>query len=434
MYRGALALLLGGLGVSLATGPGLAQEQDPPAAGTGRILTSTLAGTITPVMADHLDEGVERAAAEGFEAYLIELDTPGGLDRSMRDIIQTVLGSDVPVVVYVAPQGARAASAGSMITLASHVAAMAPGTTIGAATPVSIQGEEVEDKVINDAAAYAEALAELRGRDVEFAVATVREGRSVVAERALEIGAIDLVVPNRAELLEALDGRTVQLRDGVEVTLATRGAELVPHELSWLRRVLQWLADPNVAFLFLSLGTLAILYEIANPGVGFGAIAGVILLVLAFFSLAVLPVTATGILLLVLAAGLFVAELFVPGIGVFAGGGAVSLALAGLFLFRGPIGVDLAVLLPTVAVVGGGAIVVGRLVWRTRSLHGTTGVSGLVDARGTVRVAEGSRGQAFVNGALWNVRADAPLAEGQEVRVVGVEGLDLVVEREEENA
>ena len=397
-----------------------------------RILVSTIDGPITPVVADHVEEGAARAAVAGFDAYLVELDTPGGLDTSMRDIVQSVLGSDVPVIVYVAPRGARAASAGAIIVLASHVAAMAPGTTIGAATPVDLQGGEISDKILNDATSYTRALAELRGRNEDFAADIVVEGRSVTATEAVEIGAVELIAPSRSDLLTALDGRQVALDESTDVTLRTAGAELVPHDLSWSRAVLQWLADPNLAFLFISLGTLAIVYEVANPGVGFGAIGGAILLLLGFFSLAVLPVSAVGILLLVLALALFVTELFVPGVGVFAAGGTTALVLAGLFLFRGSIGVDPFVLVPTALVAGGGALLVGRLVWRSRHVPRTTGAAGMIGARGTIRVADGRRGQAFVNGALWNTRAEAPLRLGEPIRVVGIDGLDLIVEPEEE--
>jgi membrane-bound serine protease (ClpP class) len=397
-----------------------------------RILVSTIDGPITPVVADHIEEGTARAAATAFDAYLVELDTPGGLDTSMRDIVQSLLGSDVPVIVYVAPQGARAASAGAIIVLASHVAAMAPGTTIGAATPVDLQGGEISDKILNDATSYTRALAELRGRNEDFAADIVVEGRSVTATEAVEIGAVELIAPSRSDLLTALDGRQVALDESTDVTLRTAGAELVPHDLLWSRAVLQWLADPNLAFLFISLGTLAIVYEVANPGVGFGAIGGAILLLLGFFSLAVLPVSAVGILLLVLALALFVTELFVPGVGVFAAGGTTALVLAGLFLFRGSIGVDLFVLVPTALVAGGGALLVGRLVWRSRHIPRTTGAAGMIGARGTIRVADGRRGQAFVNGALWNTRAEAPLRLGEPIRVIGIDGLDLIVEPEEE--
>lgn len=414
------ALSVAAAGVLLLASPVLAQTSPS-------VLVTTVDGPITPIIADQIEEGVDRAARESFGAYLIELDTPGGLDTAMRDIVQAIVGADVPVIVHVSPTGARAASAGAIITMSAHVAAMAPGTTTGAATPVDLQGGEISDKVINDAASYARALAELRGRPVDLAVGMVRDGTSVTASEALDQGFADLVVRGRTGLLAELDGRTVQLDEQRSVTLATAGADVVTQDVSVARRLLTWLADPNLAFIFISLGTLAIIYEVANPGVGFGGIVGVILLLLAFTSLAVLPATAAGILLLVLAAGLFVAELFVPGIGVFAAGGVIALVLAGVFLFRGSIAVDPVVLVPTALVAGGGSILAGRIVWRSRRMQTSTGEAALVGQIGTVRTAEGRSAQAFVSGALWNARADEPLHEGDAVRVVEVEGLELVV-------
>lgn len=270
-------------------------------------------------MADHIREALDRAETEGHQALLVEIDTPGGLDTSMRDIIQSFLNARVPVIVHVSPQGARAASAGALITLSSHVAAMAPGTSIGAATPIGGQGgEDLAQKIIEDAASYAESIAEERGRNVDFAIDAVREGTSIAANEALEIGVIEIVARDRAELLAELDGRAVELAPGDTVTLETTGVQVVEVEMGFARSVLQWLADPNIAFLFISIGTLAIIYELANPGIGAGGITGAILLLLAFTALSVLPVNAAGAILLVLAGALFVAELFVPGIGVFA--------------------------------------------------------------------------------------------------------------------
>jgi membrane-bound serine protease (ClpP class) len=397
------------------------------------VLVTEVDGVITPVIADHIREGVARAEEEGHHAFLVELDTPGGLDASMRDIIQAFLGANVPVVVHVAPSGARAASAGALITMSAHVAAMSPGTAIGAATPVDLEGgEDVQRKIIEDAAAYAESVAQARGRNTEFAVEAVREGRSVTAEEAQRIGVVDLLAPDRAALLEAIDGETVTLATGGEVTLETREVQIVPHELGTFRSILQWLADPNLAFLFMSVGTLAIIYELANPGFGGGAVVGVILILLALFALAVLPVNALGGLLLVLAAILFVVEIFTPGVGVGAAGGTAALVLGGLFLFRGRVGVDPEVLIPVAIVVGGGTVLAGRLAWRTRRLASTTGASGLLGSVAVVRSATGTTGQAMVDGAWWNVRTKGDrLREGATVRVVDVEGLELVVEQQE---
>jgi membrane-bound serine protease (ClpP class) len=397
---------------------------------SGSIVVVRVDGVITPVLADHVRDALDLAEREGHQALLVEIDTPGGLDESMRDIVQSFLNSRVPVIVYVSPQGARAASAGAIIALASHVAAMAPGTSIGAATPIDLEGGDLARKVVNDAASYAESIAEQRGRDVEFAIDAVREGRSVAANEALELGVIDLIARDRAQLLEAIDGRPVEMAPDRTVVIDTSG-ELVEVELGLARSVLQWLSDPNLAFLFISIGTLAILYELANPGFGGGAIAGVILLVLAFTALSVFPVNAAGVILLVLAAALFVAELLVPGIGVFAAGGTVALVLAGLF--RGPIGVEPIVLLPTAVVAGGGALALGRVAWRSRRLAGSTGAEGIVGSRGAVTSAEGDEALVFVQGAWWTARASGgTLQPGQRVRVVRLDGLRLIVEPDTE--
>jgi membrane-bound serine protease (ClpP class) len=409
----------------------LAAESTARAQDADSIVVVEVDGVITPVMADHVRDALDLAVREGHQALLVELDTPGGLDTSMRDIVQSFLNSRVPVIVYVSPQGARAASAGAIITFASHVAAMAPGTSIGAATPIDLEGGNLAQKVINDAASYAESIAEQRGRNVEFAIDAVREGRSVAANEALELGVVDLLARDRVQLLETLDGRIVGIEPGRDVTLRTAGAELVEVELGLARSVLQWLSDPNLAYLFISIGTLAILYEVANPGFGGGAIVGVILLVLAFTALSVFPVNAAGVILLVLAAGLFVAELFVPGVGVFAAGGTVALVLGGLFLFRGPIGVDPVVLLPTALVAGGGAIALGRVAWRSRGLAGTTGTDAIVGSTGTVGSAEGDEASVFLQGSWWTARASrGTLRPGQRVRVAEMDGLTLVVEPE----
>jgi membrane-bound serine protease (ClpP class) len=420
--------------VSLIAGAALAWLVGFPSAAAQQptVLVTRVDGTITPVIADHLVDGVAAAERDGHAAYLVELDTPGGLDTSMREIIKAFLGADAPVVVYVTPSGARAASAGALITFAANIAAMAPGTTIGAATPVALQGGEISDKVINDAAAFAETVAAQRGRNKQFAIDTVREGRAVTAEEALRLDAVDLLAASRAELLEKLDGRSVKVASGNTVTLETAGATSVEQDFGLFRRLLQLLADPNLAFLFLSLGTLAIIYELANPGVGFGGIAGAIFLLLGFFALSVLPINLVGLLLLALAAALFVTELFVPGVGVFAAGGTAALVLGGLFLFDGAVGVDPVVLIPVALVVGGGSVLAGRLAWRARRGPSVSGREALLGRQVTVRTADGATGQVLLDGAWWTVRSrGAPLTPGQTVRIVDLDGLELIVDPEE---
>lgn len=397
-----------------------------------RVLVAEVDGAITPVIAGYLLDGVEEAEEGGYRAFVVEMNTPGGLDSSMREIVQGFIGARLPVIVYVSPQGSRAASAGAIITSAAHVAAMAPATAIGAATPVDLEGGDVGRKIINDAAAYAESIAGLRGRNVEFAGEMVRRGRSVPAEEALELGAVDLVAGSLSQVLQDADGREVTVGpDERVVTLQTRGVGIEPYEMELFKRIQQLLADPNLAFLFMSLGTLAIVYELASPGVGAGGAVGAIMIVLALFSLSVLPVNVAGLLLLLVAAALFAAELFAPGVGIAAAGGSIALLLSGVFLFRDSTGlsVSLGVILPVTLMVGVGVVLAGRLVVRSQmQTSKITGEQQYIGKVVTVKQSGGSRGQALVDGAWWNIRSDGEeLKTGERVLVTGYDGLDLLV-------
>jgi membrane-bound serine protease (ClpP class) len=424
-----LAALVTGL-LAVVAGPAASQQEAPDA--TASVVTTTVNGAITPVTADHLADTITEAARQGHEALVVILDTPGGSLDATRRIAQTFLDAPLPVVVYVAPAGADAGSAGTFITYAAHIAAMAPATTIGAATPVDMEGGEVGDKIVQNAAAFAETLAEERGRDVDFAIASVVEGRSVTARTALEEGVVDVVVPDLDALLSAVDGIDVEVREVGTVTLATEGATVVEAEMTGVRSLLAILADPNLAFIFLSLGTLAILYEIANPGLGLGGVVGVICLVLALFALSVLPVNWAGAVLLLVAAIMFVAELFIPGVGVGAAGGTAALLLGGLFLFQDQsgIGVDWWVLVPTALVTFGLCVLAGVLVARTRGRRSTAGSDDLVGRRLTVENVAGGNPRARVSGTFWRVRpvdGQPPLRDGDRVEVVRRDNLDLVV-------
>ncbi|MBW3601458.1 MAG: nodulation protein NfeD [Actinobacteria bacterium] len=400
-----------------------------------RVLATTVDGTINPVVLDHLTDALRVAEDGDFAALVVRLDTPGGLLTTTREIVQLLLSADVPVVVYVAPPGARAGSAGAIITFAANVAAMAPGTNIGAATPIDTQGGDLGRKVVNDTAALVRAIAERRGRDADFIVQTVRTGRSAPADRAVALGAVDLVAEDLRDLLDRVDGRAVTLSPGQRATLDTGGASVERYELSGFRRLLQALADPQLAFLFISVGALALVYEFANPGGGLGGVLGVVMLVLAFYSLSVLPVNLAGVLLIILALGLFLAELFVPGLGVLAGGGAIALVVGGLFLFQGGTGVelDLSFLLPVALIVTLLAVGLGRLAWRSRHAPSYSGQgSSVVGERGRVRAADGEHAEVFAAGSLWRARAArGTLRHDDRVRVVGIEGLTLIVERED---
>lgn len=399
---------------------------------SGRVLATKVGTAITPVVADHVATGLNRAAAEGFDAYVLELDTPGGLVTAMRDIVEDMLASAVPVVVYVSPHGARAASAGAVITLAAHVAAMAPGTSIGAATPVGLEGEELSDKIVNDFAAQVEALAQLRGRNVDVAVDMVREGRSAAVDEALRLGVVDVRAASLEEALQAADGLTATVAGERRVVVRTAGADVVRYDLGLFRRILQALADPNIAFLLLTLGTLGLIYELATPGIGVAGATGATSLLLALFSLSVLPVNVVGLLLLAVAVGLFVAELFAPGVAGFAFGGAAVLVLAALFLFDDAQGVevDVMVVLPTAVLTALAAVVAGRVVYRTRKMPSTASGADLFTGQTvTVRDTDGTTGRTFTEGAWWSVRSTGPpLHAGDHVRIARLDGLVLVVE------
>jgi membrane-bound serine protease (ClpP class) len=352
----------------------------------------------------------------------------------MREVVEAFLASRVPVITYVTPNGARAASAGSLIVMSGHVAAMAPTTTIGAATPELLSGGDVSDKVINDAASYAEAIASRRGRNIDFARASVETGDSIPADQALRLNVVDMIASDRLTLLSELDGTTVNVND-TPVELQLAGAPVEVRRTGFVRSLLEVLVDPNLTFVLLALGTLALLVEFATPGIGAGGITGVILLLLAGFSLSLLPTTMVGLALLALAAGLFIAELFVPGTGVMAAGGSVALVLAGLFLFDDTSGVSVStpVLIPVAAIVLIGSVTLAITVRNAQSRPRRLDDDQLIDAVAKVVVAHGDQGQVMLNGERWHVRTDEPpLEPGMEVRVLERDGLTLLVEPEEE--
>lgn len=418
--RRAVGSLIAGIVVAIGFAvPSAAQGQG--------VLVTDVNGPITPVVADHLEAAVAEAGETG-AVLIVTMDTPGGLDTSMRDIVQTFLNAPIPVVVYVQPEGARAASAGTFITMAAHVAAMAPATSIGAATPVDLQGGEISDKVLNDASAFAVSVAERKGRSVEFAEAAVRDGTSLTATQAVEQEVVDLIADNLDDLLAAIDGMRVEVQ-GTEVELATAGVIVDVFEMSTMRRILALIADPNIAILLLSIGTLAVVYEAANPGLGFAGIAGVILLLLGFFALAVLPVAAVGLVLLVLAIALYIGEVFVPGVGVLAAGGTIALLLAGVFLFEGQLQVSSPVLWPTALVMGVATTMAGRAALKARLHPATTGAETLIGKRVTVVREEDGRWSALLDGSWWAIRSSSrELVAGDVAHIVDIEGLELIVE------
>lgn len=405
-----------------------------------RVLATEVATEITPVVADQVADGVARAEESAYAAYVIQLDTPGGLETSMRQIVQHILGSEVPVIVHVAPEGARAASAGAIITIASHVAVMAPGTAIGAATPVALGGEVPEEqaqKAIEDATAYAVSLAGLRGRDEEFAAEMVAEGTSIPVEEAVARGVVDGQAATLADALAIADGMTVQA-GGQQATLSTADATVDRLDMGLLRQVQQVLANPNLAFILMTLGTLGLIYELASPGVGIAGTVGALSLVLGLFSLAILPVNVVGLLLLGLGIALFIGELFAPGFAGFAVGGAVAFVLASVFLFDETEGVsvDPLVAVPTAVVLAVLAIIAGRMVFRSQQHPTRRSGAGLFTGRVVtveeVSEKEPTQGRAFVDGSWWRVRSTGEqLHDGEQVEVIGMDGLTLMVEADE---
>jgi len=408
-----------------------------PAAGSGEVFVLTVRGPISPPVADYVQRGVRAAQEREAGLLVLELDTPGGLDASMRVITQALLNATLPIVVYVAPSGARAASAGTFITLAADIAAMAPGTTLGAAHPTNLFGtsdETTTAKAVNDAAAYARSLAERRGRNGDWAEKAVRESASLTEAQALKEKVIDLVAPDLGGLLAALDGRELRQPEGT-VVLHTRGLPVVRLPLDWQHRLLDWIADPNVAYLLLMLGMLGIFFELAHPGVIFPGVIGGISLILAFYALQSLPVSAAGLLLILLAMVLFFAEIKLVSSGILGIGGVIALTLGSVMLIRSPaswLRVSLLVIFPMVAMTSLFFLVVLRLVLRARRRPPTSGREGMVGEIGEALDDLAPAGNVFVHGEIWSAESSDIVRTGDRVRVAAVRGLTLQVRKDRE--
>jgi membrane-bound serine protease (ClpP class) len=403
-----------------------------------RVLAVEFENDINPVTQSYVTDAIDRANEENYDAVVIELDTPGGLDSSMREIIKSELASEVPVVVYVYPQGSRAASAGAFVTLAADVAAMAPNTNIGSSTPVAVGGGEIPDdlrkKVVNDAAAYARELAESHGRNGDWAEQAVREAANLGAEEALEQNVVDVVAPDLPTLLNEIDGTRTEPKG---LVLDTAGAEVDTITMSLWKRILDTLIDPNIIVLLMTLGVLGITVEIFNPGLIFPGTLGAIFLIVGLFGLQVLPVSWAGVLLLLLALGFFAAEAFVTSHGALALAGAASFVVGALMLFD-PAGPAYQVSLPVALAVGGTlALLIGFAVTKVVQARRTptkTGQEELLGEIGVVRESLDPSGFVFVHGELWRARVDdGPIGIGETVRVEAIEdGLVLSVRRADE--
>ncbi|MCS7206498.1 MAG: nodulation protein NfeD [Dehalococcoidia bacterium] len=414
----------------------------PLMAATPQVVVLRVKGTINPALTRYIERGLDEAERRSATAAVIMLDTPGGLDESMREIIQRIINARVPVIVYVAPAGARAASAGTFITLSAHIAAMAPGTEIGAATPVPLGGTDqqadsrspMQEKILNDAVAYIRSLAQLRGRNAEWAEKAVRESASVPADEAKALRIVEEVAPDLPTLLQQVHGRRVSLLMG-EATLQTAHAQVVYVDMSLIEQFLVVISNPNIAFILLSLALLALFFEFANPGSIVPGVVGAILLLLALFSLGTLPINWAGVLLIVLAFILFVAEVFVTSYGALGIGGAIALILGGLLLMSSAAPPNLRVnpwLVSSVALaIAAFFIVVVRTVVQDRlRRQPVTGGEGLTGQRGVARTPLDPYGTVMVEGERWQaVSLNGRIEEGEPVVVEGRDGLTLRVRR-----
>jgi len=404
---------------------------NPTAAAGNRVYLLTVADAIGPITAEFIKSGIQTAEKNNAACIIIRLDTPGGLAESMRTIVKSILASRIPVVVYVAPAGARAASAGVMITMAADIAAMAPGTNIGAAHPVGAGGKDIggtmSEKIVNDMVAQAKSVAQKRGRNAKWVEQAIRKSVSVTETEALKKNIIDLVARNTDELIASLNGRKVKDR-GV---LVLDNVEKIIIRESLRTRILRAISNPNIAYILMMIGLAGLYFELSHPGAVFPGVIGGIALILAFFALQTLPVNYAGILLIVLAIIFFIMEMKITSYGLLSVAGVVSLLLGSLMLFKGDtpeMKVSLQVMLPTIGLISGFFIVVAGLVFRAQISKPASGARGLVGEIGTVKKALTPEGKVFVHGELWNARAKQAVDENARVRVVRVVNLMLEVE------
>ena len=464
---GAFGLAFG----SALTGPSL---QAQTAGAAKPVLVLDTKAIIAPALGDYLIRGIEAAQANA-SLIVLEMDTPGGLVTTTRDIIQAILASDVPVATYVSPAGARAASAGTFILYGSHIAAMAPGTNVGAATPIQMGGsptpapnpaepddtaqdgedenggageaeeEKTSDKAeerapgkpssalelkaLNDAAAYIRALAELRGRNAEWAEKAVREASSISYAEALEMGVIDYVAENLIDLLKQIDGKTVSTEAG-EVTLDTAGAVVERLEPTLVQRILMTITDPNIAFILMQVGMIGLLVEMYNPGSFFPGVVGLICLVLGLYALSVLPTNTAGIALFVLGSAFIAAEFFVPSGGILGVGGLIAMGLGAFFLFDTDVPelqISKPLIFTVVGVTGVFLFFVASYAGTLRAKRPVTGVEGLVGQSGRVLRWSGLEGHIYADGENWRARSEVPLEVGDQVVIIGMDGLVALV-------
>ena len=401
-----------------------------------KVVSIKVDGTINPASAAFIQKAIEKASQENAECVLIHLNTPGGLLKSTRVIVSNILGSKVPVVVYVSPGGAHAGSAGVFITMAAHIAAMAPSTNIGAAHPVNIQGgmdSTMSDKTTNDAAAFIRAIAEKRKRNLQWAEEAVRKSVSITEVEALQLKVIDLVAANEEQLLKLINSRIVSLDSG-DKKLATAAAKIEKVEMSFAERMLDLISDPNVAYILMMLGFYGILFELYSPGAIFPGVIGVICLILAFYSMHTLPLNYAGLALILFAIILFILEVKIVSHGLLGIGGVVALALGSIMLIRTDsalefIRISWGVILSTTVATAAFFFFLVALAVKGQRAKPVSGVEGMIGEEGEALATLQPSGTVSVHGELWNAESVAgSIQAGQRIRVTAIRNLTLYVE------
>ncbi len=400
-----------------------------------KVMVIKVSGVINPVSAEFIGKSIRKAQEKGVDALVIELDTPGGLDTSMRSSVKDIIGSEVPVVVFVSPSGSRAASAGVFLTLAAHISAMAPGTNIGAAHPVGL-GEKMDktmaEKATNDAAAYIRSLAERRGRNAQWAENAVRKSISATESEALKLHVIDLVAKDINSLISDIDGMRVQTAFGEKV-LKTNNASLIQEEMGLRHQILNLISDPNIAYILMLLGFYGLFFELTNPGSLFPGVIGGICLILAFYAFQTLPVNYAGLLLIILALILFILEVKITSHGILTIGGIISMIIGSLMLFESPapfMKLSLTLILPAVFITTLFFSVTLGLAFKAQRRKPVTGVEGLIGEHG-VADTDISRddGMVSLHGERWSAYSDEPIAKGTRIIVDAVSGLKVKVRK-----
>ncbi len=397
----------------------------------------TVQSAITPVSAEFINKAIRAAEDDDAECLVIQLDTPGGLMTSTRQINRDILGSEVPVVLYVAPEGAQSGSAGVFITYAAHIAAMAPGTNIGAAHPVNLGGagmdtsSVMEEKITNDAAAWIRSLAQKRGRNEVWAEDAVRNSVSVTSEEALELNVIDLIAGDLDELLEMIDGKEIEVNSGKK-TFNTQNVKVEKIELSLRMKILGIIVDPNIAYILMLVGMSGIMLELYNPGAIFPGVIGGISLILAFYAMQALPVNYAGLLLIILAVILLIMEIKIVSYGLLSIGGIISMTIGSLMLFDSPypfLRVSLSVIIPTVVITTLFFLVAIGLAIRAQKKKPTTGKEGLVGEKGIAQTDLEPEGQVLIHGELWKATSSEEVKKGDKIEVVTVNELEVLVKK-----